>query len=584
MTLLNTSGVLVILTVILLLWFVPRSLRRAPAGPSVEPERPLISAERTAEDILASAGVLLNESEAYQSSDHAVAPGTSLPSSALPQASSRSSHAVEDAVQPAPDTASISQIRDSSPTAPYTDEIPVVEEPKPSPLSYFDTSSPSGIALLVAAGLGVLALVTGLLALFGVLAWGWAVLFLILAGGAWAVSRFGLLESVSNQVKASRDERRAKAEAEDAEGTDAEAYEESDGEEAYDDASESVEDSAAEGSDSEATEEPEARPATREAAACKPVRGVNRGAARPSRAHIAVDSSEEAHQAEAAQAEAPATSESSHAARPVPARSAAARSAEASAGHRQERRQQRPSRFQPIRRGSVLFDQESGSAASSTAPRTAAQPQQVAQAPVAPVTPSQPVQSQPVQPQRTQSVPSAQPVQSQPVQPQPVQSQRAQRVPSAQPAQHAQSAQAPVAPAQPVAPQPAHPAPVQQTPAQQSAIQPTQPVARQALRDGSPVRQVPQAPATQAPAAQPIPEEIPLPDVLDDSEFDALDIASLNDPAVSSGTAATGGVRSTNRHPGAGSSFEAVSNTWNPVQLPKPLSALHRQDKNQGKK
>ena len=574
MTLLNTSGVLVILTVILLLWFVPRSLRRAPAGPSVEPERPLISAERTAEDILASAGVLLNESEAYQSSDHAVAPGTSLPSSALPQASSRSSHAVEDAVQPAPDTASISQIRDSSPTAPYTDEIPVVEEPKPSPLSYFDTSSPSGIALLVAAGLGVLALVTGLLALFGVLAWGWAVLFLILAGGAWAVSRFGLLESVSNQVKASRDERRAKAEAEDAEGTDAEAYEESDGEEAYDDASESVEDSAAEGSDSEATEEPEARPATREAAACKPVRGVNREAARPSRAHIAVDSSEEAHQAEAAQAEAPATSESSHAARPVPARSAAASSAEASAGHRQERRQQRPSRFQPIRRGSVLFDQESGSAASSTAPRTAAQPQQVAQAPVAPVTPSQPVQSQPVQPQRTQSVPSAQPVQSQPVQPQPVQSQRAQRVPSAQPAQ----------PAQPVAPQSTQaPAAQQQTPAQQSAIQPAQPVARQALRDGSPVRQAPAAPAAQAPA-QPIPEEIPLPDVLDDSEFDALDIASLNNPALSTGATVTGGVRSTNRHPGAGSSFEAVSNTWNPVQLPKPLSALHRQDKNQGKK
>lgn len=548
MTLLNTSGVLVILTVILLLWFVPRSLRRAPAGPSVEPERPLISAERTAEDILASAGVLLNESEAYQSSDHAVAPGTSLPSSALPQASSRSSHAVEDAVQPAPDTASISQIRESSPTAPYTDEIPVVEESKPSPLSYFDTSSPSGIALLVAAGLGVLALVTGLLALFDVLAWGWAVLFLILAGSAWAVSRFGLLESVSNQVKASRDERRAKAEAEDAEGTDAEAYEESDGEEAYDDASESVEDSAAEGADSEATEEPapQARPASREAATRKPARGVNREAARPSRAHIAVDSSEEAHQAEATQAEAPVAAESSHAARPVPARSA--RPAEAPAGHRQERRQQRPSRFQPIRRGSVLFDQESGSATSSAAqPHVAqpqsAQPQQVVQAPVAP--------SQPVQPQRTQSVQSA------------------------QPAQPAQPAQAPVAPAQPVAPQPAQPAP-----AQQSAIQPAQPVARQALRDGSPVRQTP---ATQAPVPS-IPEEIPLPDVLDDSEFDALDIASLNDPALSTGATVTGGVRSTNRHPGAGSSFEAVSNTWNPVQLPKPLSALHRQDKNQGKK
>lgn len=553
MTLLNTSGVLVILTVILLLWFVPRSLRRAPAGPSVEPERPLISAERTAEDILASAGVLLNESEAYQSSDHAVAPGTSLPSSALPQASSRSSHAVEDAVQPAPDTASISQIRDSSPTAPYTDEIPVVEESKPSPLSYFDTSSLSGIALLVAAGLGVLALVTGLLALFGVLAWGWAVLFLILAGGAWAVSRFGLLESLSNQIKANRDERHAKAEAEDAEDNNAEAYEESDDEKAYDDASEPVEDT--EAPEAEAVEEPahQARPATRETT----VRNVSREAARPSRAHIAVESSDEAPEA-APRAEAPAAAPA-HSSRPVPARSA--RPAEASAGHRQERRQQRPSRFQPIRRGSVLFDQESGSATSSGAPRTAAQPQ-VAQAPVVP---------------------------SQPAQPQPVQPQRAQRVPSAQPAQHAQ---APVAPAQSVAPQPAQPvqptqaqAPVQPVaaPAQQPVIHPDQPVARQALRDGSPVRQAPAAPATQAPA-QPIPEEIPLPDVLDDSEFDALDIASLNDSALSTGATVTGGVRSTNRHPGAGSSFEAVSNTWNPVQLPKPLSALHRQDKNQGKK
>ena len=533
MTLLNTSGVLVILTVILLLWFVPRSLRRAPAGPVMEPERPLISAERTAEDILASAGVLLNESEAYQSSDHAVAPGTSLPSSALPQASSRSSHTVEESAQPVPDTASISQIRESSPTAPYTDEIPVVEDAKSSPLSYFDTSSPSGIALLVAAGLGVLALVTGLLALFGVLAWGWAVLLLILAGGAWAVSRFGLLESVANQVKASRDARQAKAEDDEDDEAEDEAYEESDEhEEAGDDASESVEDSAAEGVEPEVAEEPahHARPATREATTRKSIHGVNREAARSSRAHIAVESSDEAPEA-APRAEAPAAAPA-HSSRAVPARSA--RAAEAPVAHRQERRQQRPSRFQPIRRGSVLFDQESGSATSSGVPRTAAQPQRVAQAPVAP---SQPVQPQPAQP-----------------------------------------AQAPVqAPAKPVA------TPAQQAPAQQSAIHPDQPVARQALRDGSPVRQAPAAPATQAPA-QPIPEEIPLPDVLDDSEFDALDIASLNDPALSTGATATGGVRSTNRHPGAGSSFEAVSNTWNPVQLPKPLSALHRQDKNQGKK
>lgn len=535
MTLLNTSGVLVILTVILLLWFVPRSLRRAPAGPAMEPERPLISAERTAEDILASAGVLLNESEAYQSSDHAVAPGTSLPSSALPQASS--SHAVDDSAQPALDTASISQIRESSPTAPYTDEIPVVEDAKPSALSYFDTSSPSGIALLVAAGLGVLALVTGLLALFDVLAWGWAVLFLILAGGAWAVSRFGLLESASAQIKARRAARLAAASEEEPDGEGSEDSDEV--EEPADSADESaeapVEDPIEEGTPT--------RPATR-----KPVRGMNREAARPSRAHAAVESSEDAPEGAAREAvareEAPAPSQATRPVRPASARSAATRSTEPPATHRQERRQQqRPSRFQPIRRGSVLFDQESSSAASSATPRTAAQPQsaqqQVAQAPVVP---SQPAQA-----------PAAQSVAPQPAQP-------------VQPTQ-AQQAPAQPAPVQPVA-----------APVQQSAIHPDLPVARQALRDGSPVRQAPAAPATQAPA-QPIPEEIPLPDVLDDSEFDALDIASLNDPALSTGATATGGIRSTNRHPGAGSSFEAVSNTWNPVQLPKPLSALHRQDK-----
>lgn len=544
MTLLNTSGVLVILTVILLLWFVPRSLRRAPAGHVMEPERPLISAERTAEDILASAGVLLNESEAYQSSDHAVAPGTSLPSSALPQASS--SHAVDDSAQPAPDTASISQIRESSPTAPYTDAIPVVEEAKPSVLSYFDTSNPSGIAMLVAAGLGVLALVTGLLALFAGLAWGWAVLFLILAGGAWAVSRSGLLESLAHQVKANRDERRAKAEAEGAEGDDAEdeAYEGSEDDEAYDGAPESVDGPGAEGPDPEVTEEsePQSRPATRKPAARKSAGNLNREAARPSRAHIAVEASEDAPGATARE-EAPAPSQAARPVRPAPARSAPTGSTEPSAAHRQERRQQRPSRFQPIRRGSVLFDQESGSAtraSSAAAPRTAGQPR-VAQAQVA-------------QPQPVQKAPAPA---TQQVVPQPAQ--------AVQPVQQV--------PAQPVA-----------AAAQQPVIHPDQPVARQALRDGSPVRQAPATPT--APAAQPIPEEIPLPDVLDDSEFDALDIASLNDPAHSNGAIATGGVRSTNRHPGAGSSFEAVSNTWNPVQLPKPLSALHRQDqgKNQGKK
>lgn len=553
MTLLNTSGVLVILTVILLLWFVPRSLRRAPAGPVMEPERPLISAERTAEDILASAGVLLNESEAYQSSDHAVAPGTSLPSSALPPASS--SHTVDDSAQPAPDTASISQIRESSPTAPYTDAIPVVEDSKPSVLSYLDTSSPSGIALLVAVALAGLGLLSGVLALFGGAAWGWAVLFLILAGGAWAVSRSGLLESASAQIKARRAARLAAASEEEA---GEEESEESDGdEEPADGADESGE---APVQDPIEEEEPPARPAAR-----KPVRGVNREAARPGRAHAALEASEDAPETAAREAvareEVPAPSQTARPVRPAPARSGATGSTEPPAAHRPERRQQRPSRFQPIRRGSVLFDQESGSAAqasatrasSAAATRTAGQPQ-VAQTRVAQPQPAQ--SAQPVQPVQKAPAPAAQPVAPQPAQPAPVQQAPAQ------------------APVQPVA-----------APAQQSAIHPDQPVARQALRDGLPVRQAPAAPATQAPA-QPIPEEIPLPDVLDDSEFDALDIASLNDPAHSNGAIATGGVRSTNRHPGAGSSFEAVSNTWNPVQLPKPLSALHRQDqgKNQGKK
>lgn len=527
MTLLNTSGVLVILTVILLLWFVPRSLHRAPAGSVMEPECPLISAERTAEDILASAGVLLNESDAYQSSDYAVAPGTSLPSSALSQASS--SHAVDDSAQPALDTASISQIRESSPIAPYTDGIPVVEEVKPSALSYFDTSSPSGIGLLVAVALAGLGLLSGVLALFGVAAWGWAVLFLILAGGVWAVSRFGLLESASHQIKARRAARLAAA------------SEEEPGEE---DAEDSDEDEVPAGSADESAEAPVQDPIEEEktpacSATRKPVQGMNREAARPSRAHAAVEASEGAPEV-AAREEAPAPSQAVRPVRPAPARFAATSSAESPAAHRPEHRQQRPSRFQPIRRGSVLFDQESGSATSSAAaPRTAGQPQVVqayvgqAQAVQTPISQHQPVQKAPA------------PV-AQPVAPQPAQVQQ-------------DSAQAP---AQSMA-----------AAVQQPAIHPDQPVARQALRDGSPVRQV-----AAAPAAQPIPEEIPLPDVLDDSEFDTLDIASLNDPALSTGATSTVGVRSTSRHPGAGSSFEAVSNTWNPVQLPKPLSALHRQD------
>lgn len=535
MTLLNTSGVLVILTVILLLWFVPRSLRRAPAGHTVEPERPLISAERTAEDILASAGVLLNESEAYQSSDHAVAPGTSLPSSALPRSSS-SSHAVGDGA--APQTASISQIRDSSPVTPYTDEIPVVEEPKQSLLSSLDTSTPSGVAYLVAAGAGVATVLCLLLALFRLFSWVWFVVFAVLAGLAWAVGRFGLADTLSQRLahreRDDDDDERSEVDFDD-EQLDREAEEPASAAEARP-------------APAPAPKAPVAQPVRREGSAeasspKTPVPAAERRDADPRTPEPRVH---EPRVHESRAAESADSEQDAPAHRRAEGRPAASRHAQ-----HPQRRPQRPSRFQPIRRGSVLFDQESGSGATS-----------------------QPVQS--AQPHPAQQVPQAAP--------QRTASQQAPRVaPRAeateQPAVHQAAPAREPAPRVPTdfsAPRPAGTS--QERPAAQQAPQAAHPnqsnqgQPRPALRDGSPVRQAPQ----QAPA--PIPEEIPLPDVLDDSEFDALDIASLNNPATQPGSSLGASGRAGSRHPGGGSSFEAVSNTWNPVQLPKPLSALHREN------
>lgn len=535
MTLLNTSGVLVILTVILLLWFVPRSLRRAPAGHTVEPERPLISAERTAEDILASAGVLLNESEAYQSSDHAVAPGTSLPSSALPRSSS-SSHAVGDGA--APQTASISQIRDSSPVAPYTDEIPVVEEPKQSLLSSLDTSTPSGVAYLVAAGAGVAAVLCLLLALFGRFPWAWFVIFAVLGGLAWAAGRFGLADTLSQRL--------AHREGDDDEDERSEV--DFDDEQLDREAEESASAAEAHPVPAPAPKAPVAQPVRREGSAeasspKTPVPAAERRDADPRTPEPRVH---EPRVHESRAAESADSEQDAPAHRRAEGRPAASRHAQ-----HPQRRPQRPSRFQPIRRGSVLFDQESGSGATS-----------------------QPVQS--AQPHPAQQVPQAAP--------QRTASQQAPRVaPRAEATEQLAVHQAaparepaPRVPTDFSAPRPAGTS--QERPAAQQAPQAAHPnqsnqgQPRPALRDGSPVRQAPQ----QAPA--PIPEEIPLPDVLDDSEFDALDIASLNNPATQPGSSLGVSRRAGSRHPGGGSSFEAVSNTWNPVQLPKPLSALHREN------
>ena len=539
MTLLNTSGVLVILTVILLLWFVPRSLRRAPAGHTVEPERPLISAERTPEDILASAGVLLNESEAYQSSDHAVAPGTSLPSSALPRSSS-SSHAVGDSATP--QTASISQIRDSSPVAPYTGEIPVVEEPKQSLLSSLDTSTPSGVAYLVATGAGVAAVLCLLLTLFGLMPWAWFVIFAVLGGVAWGAGRVGLADAQRQRF----DRRESEDDNDD-------------------------EQSGIDGDDERHDRETLERE-TEESAPVDGERPVQASAPKASGAHSTrrAGSSEESFpkppapvaesRTQEPRVQESRTSESADSTQDAPAhRQVEARPAVAVTRHAQHpgRRPQRSSRFQPIRRGSVLFDQESGSGSASQSVPRAAEPKPSGE---------QVVVAQPVQP--AQQVSQAAPQQAPRVAP---------RVESAEQvavhrAAHARESE-PRVPTEFSAPRSvaasqersaAQPAP--------QAVRPNQPAARPALRDGSPVR-----PAAQQ-ATAPIPEEIPLPDVLDDSEFDALDIASLNNPATQQGSSLGASGRVGSRHPGGGSSFEAVSNTWNPVQLPKPLSALHREN------
>ena len=544
MTLLNTSGVLVILTVILLLWFVPRSLRRAPAGHTVEPERPLISAERTPEDILASAGVLLNESEAYQSSDHAVAPGTSLPSSALPRSSS-SAHALADSA--APQTASISQIRDTSPVAPYTGEIPVVEEPKQSLLSSLDTSTPSGVAYLVATGAGVAAVLCLLLTLFGLMPWAWFVIFAVLGGVAWGAGRFGLADALRQRFDRRESEDDNDDEQSGIDGDDGrhdrETLERETEESAPVDGGRPVQASAPKASGAHSTR----RAGSSEESFPKPP------------APVAESRTQEPRVQESRTAESADSTQDAPAHRQVEARPAAAVTRHA---QHPGRRPQRSSRFQPIRRGSVLFDQESGSgSASQSAPR-AAEPKPSAERVVA---------AQPVQP--AQQVSQAAPQQ--------VASQQAPRVaPRAESAEQvAVHRAAPARESEPRVPTefsaPRSVAASQARSAAQpapQAVRPNQPAARPALRDGSPVRPA----AQQAPA--PIPEEIPLPDVLDDSEFDALDIASLNNPATQQGSSLGASGRAGNRHPGGGSSFEAVSNTWNPVQLPKPLSALHREN------
>ena len=586
MTLLNTSGVLVIVIVILLLWFMPRSLRRAPVGHNVESERPLISAERTTEDILASAGVLLNDSEAYQSSDHAMNPGTSLPSSAPPGA-------------PAHRTSSM-------------DEDPVEEESKSSLFSVFDPSSATGIAYIVALGSGLVALLCTLLTLAGVMSsWNWSIFFVMATVLAWATGRYGLVDSLrqklSERVFGSDDdldedleEEQEEDDSEDEEYALDEANEREEAEISFsvEDEQRNREATSISGASIPVRELSNSHVGFRRYAEPAPRRQATRPApweARPIAAEWGMSSRQSAAPiarpvASTARPVASTTRSVTPTARPVASTTRSVTPtahpvapAARSVAPTQVRRPQRPSRFQPIRRGSVLFDQESGDwlvhqpTSRSGASRVGQQ-----EAPASRVQSPQARDSRTPEPSRKafasreaagfeSSAPYTQPIPVQPIQERDILGDFSAPHVSASDVAPQTAAQpviqrerSTVQNGQPVV-RPARP-----------ALRPNQQVARPALRDGSSARSAQhpiQGPFPPIPAV--VPEEVPLPDILDDSEFDALDIESLNNPSSKRSEVLSGSV---SRHPGSGSSFAATGNTWKPVQLPKPLSSLHRKD------
>ncbi len=56
MTILSTSGVLVVLAVVMLLWFIPRNMRRASAADT--PEQTVVNPHSMTDDVLTSHSIL----------------------------------------------------------------------------------------------------------------------------------------------------------------------------------------------------------------------------------------------------------------------------------------------------------------------------------------------------------------------------------------------------------------------------------------------------------------------------------------------------------------------------------------------
>ena len=160
MTWLSTSGILVALAVVLLLWFIPRSLRRAPV---TENETAIFSAERTAEDILTTSAIVLREVSSPAQNEHALPESDS--SSPLNLASVRGTSEV------------------NSPMTGTLETVPVSDSREPAHRDFSTTYLPQGqswrldrLVILAVGLLGALVAVIGaLIVLFAGGSWFWPI-------------------------------------------------------------------------------------------------------------------------------------------------------------------------------------------------------------------------------------------------------------------------------------------------------------------------------------------------------------------------------------------------------------------------
>ena len=111
MTILSTSGVLVVLAVVMLLWFIPRNMRRASAADT--PEQTVVNPHSMTDDVLTSHSILFSEE------------------SAVPGSDPKKSNAASGNVPPLSEeetSAALSDLREASPVEPFTNPVPVLEQ------------------------------------------------------------------------------------------------------------------------------------------------------------------------------------------------------------------------------------------------------------------------------------------------------------------------------------------------------------------------------------------------------------------------------------------------------------------------